>query len=43
MRFAGPAIIEQLDTTSVVFPGDEVTVDPSMNLIVAVDLEEERS
>jgi len=40
MTFIGPAIIEQLDTTTVVFPGDTVTVDPSMNLIIAIDLPE---
>ena len=36
MGFIGPAIIEQLDTTTVVYPGDTVTVDPSMDLIIAV-------
>lgn len=39
MSFVGPAIVEQLDTTTVVFPGDRVTVDPSMNLVIAVNLE----
>ena len=39
MTFVGPAIVEQLDTTTVVFPGDAVTVDPSMNLIIAVNLD----
>ena len=32
----GPAIVEQLDTTTVVEPGDRVTVDPLGNLIVTV-------
>lgn len=40
MTFVGPAIIEQLDTTTVVFPGDVVTVDPSMNLVIKIDLPE---
>jgi N-methylhydantoinase A len=34
--FAGPAIVEQLDATSVVEPGDRVTVDRFGNLIIAV-------
>jgi N-methylhydantoinase A len=37
MAFTGPAIVEQLDTTTVVYPGDRVTVDPSLNLIIVVD------
>ncbi len=36
MTLTGPAIVEQLDTTTVVFPGDRLTVDPSMNLVIAV-------
>ena len=40
MRFTGPAIIEQLDTTTVVYPGDSVTVDPSLNLIIAVAVDQ---
>ncbi|MCZ6859974.1 MAG: hydantoinase/oxoprolinase family protein [Alphaproteobacteria bacterium] len=39
MRFPGPAVIEQLDSTTIVFPGDEVSVDTSMNLIISVDLD----
>jgi N-methylhydantoinase A len=31
---AGPAVIEQLDSTTLLFPGDRVTVDPYLNLIV---------
>jgi N-methylhydantoinase A len=34
--FAGPAIVEQLDSTTVVEPGDTVRVDPLGNLEVAV-------
>jgi len=40
MTFTGPAIIEQLDTTTVVFPGDTVMVDPSMILVITIDLSE---
>jgi N-methylhydantoinase A len=36
VRFDGPAIVEQLDSTTVVEPGDRVEVDPSGNLILAV-------
>jgi N-methylhydantoinase A len=35
-RFAGPAIIEQLDCTTVIEPGNQVEVDPIGNLIVTV-------
>jgi len=31
---AGPAVIDQLDATTVVFPGDRVRVDGHLNLIV---------
>jgi len=30
----GPAVIEQLDSTTLLFPGDRATVDPYLNLIV---------
>jgi len=30
---AGPAVIEQLDSTTLLFPGDRATVDPYLNLI----------
>jgi N-methylhydantoinase A len=30
----GPALIEQLDSTTLLFPGDRATVDPYLNLIV---------
>ena len=32
----GPAIIEQLDTTTLVFPGDRVRVDAACNLLIEV-------
>jgi len=35
-RFAGPAIVEQLDCTTVIEPGNRVEVDSIGNLIVAV-------
>jgi N-methylhydantoinase A len=39
MSFLGPAVIEQLDSTTIIYPGDEASVDASMNLIVSVDLD----
>ena len=33
-RFTGPAIVEQLDCTTVIEPGDRVSLDPLGNLIV---------
>jgi N-methylhydantoinase A len=33
-RIAGPAIIEQMDTTTVVFPGQRATVHPSGTLVI---------
>jgi N-methylhydantoinase A len=35
--FAGPAIVEQLDATTVVEPGNAVTLDALGNLVIAVD------
>ncbi len=35
-RFTGPAIIDQLDATTVVHPGDTVSVDAALNLIIEV-------
>ncbi|WP_433606142.1 hydantoinase/oxoprolinase family protein [Dactylosporangium sp. CA-139114] len=35
-RIDGPALIEQMDTTTVVLPGDQVVVDEHLNLIVRV-------
>ena len=32
----GPAIVEQLDTTALVFPGDRMTVDPWGNLVITL-------
>lgn len=32
----GPAVIEQLDSTSLVYPGDTARVDPAQNLIIEV-------
>ena len=34
--FAGPAIVEQLDSTTVAFPGDRAAVDAAGNLVIAV-------
>ena len=34
--FTGPAIVEQIDTTTVIHPGQSVTVDGFGNLIIAV-------
>jgi N-methylhydantoinase A len=33
---AGPAVIEQMDTTTVLLPGDRCTVDDYRNLIIAI-------
>jgi N-methylhydantoinase A len=33
---AGPAVIEQLDSTTLLFPGDRAAVDPYLNLIVEI-------
>jgi N-methylhydantoinase A len=35
-EFAGPAIVEQLDATTVIEPGDRVTVDRLGNLVITV-------
>jgi N-methylhydantoinase A len=34
-RIAGPAIIEQMDATTVLLPGQDATVDPYLNLLIA--------
>jgi N-methylhydantoinase A len=39
LNFLGPAVIEQMDSTTIIFPGDDVSVDASMNLIILVDLD----
>ena len=31
---AGPAVIEQLDSTTLLFPGDRARIDPYLNLDV---------
>jgi N-methylhydantoinase A len=36
VRFDGPAIVEQLDSTTVIEPGDRVEVDALGNLVVSV-------
>jgi N-methylhydantoinase A len=36
LQFEGPAIVEQLDSTTVVEPGDRVEVDRDGNLIITV-------
>jgi N-methylhydantoinase A len=36
LTFAGPAIVSQFDSTTVVFPGDRVTVDDSLSMIIEV-------
>jgi len=33
-RLAGPAIVEQMDSTTLVLPGQHATVDPWLNLLV---------
>ena len=33
-RIAGPAIVEQMDTTTVILPDMQATVDPYLNLIL---------
>ena len=30
----GPAVIDQLDATTLVFPGDEASIDTGLNLLV---------
>ncbi|MGX9230233.1 hypothetical protein ACWV95_36360 [Streptomyces albus] len=35
-RVTGPAVIEQMDTTTVLLPGDELTVDAHSNLVITV-------
>lgn len=36
MAFAGPAVVEELDSTTTVFPGDKVHIDVAGNMIIAV-------
>jgi N-methylhydantoinase A len=35
-RFTGPAIVDQLDTTTVIPPGVQVSIDPYLNMILEV-------
>jgi N-methylhydantoinase A len=35
-ELTGPAIVQQLDTTTVIEPGDRLTVDPLGNLLIEV-------
>lgn len=37
-RIAGPAIVEQMDTTTVILPGMRATVDTYLNLILETQL-----
>jgi N-methylhydantoinase A len=39
-RMAGPAIIEQADSTTVLYPGDNALVDESGNLVIEVGAEQ---
>ena len=36
VRLAGPAVVEQMDTTTVVHPGQVIVVDGWGNLLIAV-------
>jgi N-methylhydantoinase A len=36
-RIDGPAIVEQLDSTTVVYPGQQALVDPYLNIVITVD------
>ena len=38
-RISGPAIIEQLDTTTPIYPGDVAEVTPDGHLIITIDPE----
>jgi N-methylhydantoinase A len=35
-NIAGPTVIEQLDSTTLLFPGDRATVDCYLNLVVEI-------
>ena len=35
-RLGGPAVIEQMDSTTLLFPGDRCSVDAAGNLIIEV-------
>jgi N-methylhydantoinase A len=36
IRIAGPAVIDQFDSTTLVFPGDRLIVDDNLNLIIEI-------
>jgi N-methylhydantoinase A len=36
-KISGPAIIEQFDSTTVVFPNDELNIDKALNLIISIN------
>jgi N-methylhydantoinase A len=38
-KISGPAIIEQFDSTTVVFPDDELNIDKALNLIISINPE----
>jgi N-methylhydantoinase A len=40
--FTGPAIVEQSDTTTLVYPGHEARVDELGNIVIRVPLPEDR-
>lgn len=35
-RIVGPAVIEQMDSTTLVFPGDEARIDEALNVIITI-------
>ena len=35
-RIVGPAVIEQMDSTTLIFPGDETRIDEALNVIIAI-------
>ncbi|RWH95485.1 hydantoinase/oxoprolinase family protein [Mesorhizobium sp.] len=37
MKFTGPAIVEQLDATTVVFPGDQVVIQENGSMLITVN------
>ena len=41
ISMTGPAIIEQLDSTTIVYPGDSITVDAALNMNITVNTGEE--
>ena len=43
MVIKGPGIIEQLDSTTLVYPGDFLMVDAALNLVISVDFAKENT